>query len=121
MFTKKYCINCTTLFAPNNWIPVAADVRSTGTFHNNNGPEIIVGILKDNKQNRDILNSGFHVVASAATGDEIVKESFMELKVDELTMEIMSIHKNAGVQSLYDTIRVLLTPDDNRVVASQVS
>lgn len=60
-------------------------------------------------------------MASAATGDEIVKESFMELKVDELVMEIMSIHKNTGIQNVYDAIRALLTPDDNRVVASQVS
>lgn len=67
------------------------------------------------------MNSGFRVVASATTGDEIVKESFMELKVDELIMEIMSINKKTGIQSLYDAIRVLLTPDDNRVVASQVS
>ncbi|KAK2398898.1 armadillo repeat-containing protein [Trifolium repens] len=44
----------------------------------------------------------------------------MELKVDELIVEIMSLHKNPGIQSLYDAIRVLLTPDDNRVLASQV-
>ncbi|CAK8571199.1 unnamed protein product [Lathyrus sativus] len=96
------------------------DVQSTGTFQNSNGPRIIVGILHDNKQNVDVLNNGFRVVASAATGDEIVKDSFMELKVDELIVEIMSIHKNPGIQSLYDAIRVLLTPDDNRVLASQV-
>ncbi|CAJ2674259.1 armadillo repeat-containing protein 6-like [Trifolium pratense] len=96
------------------------DVQSTGTFQNSNGPRIIVGIINDNKQSTDVLNSGFRVVASAATGDEIVKDSFMELKVDELIVEIMSIHKNPGIQSLYDAIRVLLTPDDNRVLASQV-
>lgn len=77
--------------------------------------------MNDNKQNIDVLNSSFRVVASAATGDEIVKDSFMELKVDELIVEIMSVHKNPGIQSLYDAIRVLLTPDDNRVLASQVS
>ncbi|KAK7308583.1 hypothetical protein VNO77_42202 [Canavalia gladiata] len=96
------------------------DVQSTGTFKSCDGPRIVVGFLIDNKRNVDVLSSGFRVVASAATGDEIVKESFMELKIDELIMEIMSIHKNVGIQSLYDAIRVLLTPDDNRVVASQV-
>ncbi|CAI8606073.1 unnamed protein product [Vicia faba] len=96
------------------------DVQSTGMFQKSNGPRITVGILNDNKQNVDVLNNGFRVVASAATGDEIVKESFMELKVDELIVEIMSTHKNPGIQSLYDAIRVLLTPDDNRVLASQV-
>ncbi|CAL0318605.1 unnamed protein product [Lupinus luteus] len=97
-----------------------AYLHSTGTFQTCNGPQIVIRFLNDNKQNLDILNSGFGVVASAATGNEIVKESFMELKVDELIMEILSIHKNMGIQSLYDAIRVLLTPDDNRVVASQV-
>ncbi|KAL5071636.1 hypothetical protein RYX36_022523 [Vicia faba] len=96
------------------------DVQSTGMFQKSNGPRITVDILNDNKQNVDVLNNGFRVVASAATGDEIVKESFMELKVDELIVEIMSTHKNPGIQSLYDAIRVLLTPDDNRVLASQV-
>ncbi|KAF7840868.1 armadillo repeat-containing protein 6 [Senna tora] len=96
------------------------DVQSTGTFQKSDGPRMIIGILNDNKQNLDILNSGFGVVASAATGNEILKESFMGLKVDELIMEIMSMHKKVNIQSLYDAIRVLLTPDDNRVVASQV-
>lgn len=108
-------------FSYNVGTPVAADVQSTGAFHNSNGPRIIVGILNDNKQNIYILNSGFLVVASAATGDEIVKESFMELKVDELILEIMSMHKNPGIRSIYAAISALLTPDDNRVVASQVS
>ncbi|XP_028765879.1 armadillo repeat-containing protein 6 [Neltuma alba] len=96
------------------------DVQSTGIFQSSNGPSIVIGILNDNKQNVDILNDGFGVVASAATGNEIVKEAFVILKVDELIMEIMSMHKNVSIPSLYDAIRVLLTADDNRVVASQV-
>ncbi|QCD89411.1 Armadillo-type fold [Vigna unguiculata] len=96
------------------------DVQSTGTFQRCDGPTIVIGFLADNKQDVEILSSGFRVVASAATGDEIVKESFMELKVDELVLEILSLHKNEGIQSLYDAVRALLTPDDNRVVASQV-
>ncbi|XP_054776818.1 uncharacterized protein LOC129285256 [Prosopis cineraria] len=96
------------------------DVQSTGIFQTSNGPRIVIGILNDNAQNIDILNSGFGVVASAATGNEILKESFMILKVDELIMEIMSMHKNVIIQSLYEAIRVLLTADDNRVIASQV-
>lgn len=98
-----------------------ADLQSTGAFQTSNGPRIVIGFLNDNKQNLDILNSGFGVVASAATGNEILKELFMELKVGELIMEMISLHKNTGIQSLYDAIRVLLTPDDYRVVASQVS
>ncbi|KAJ7946029.1 Armadillo repeat-containing protein 6 [Quillaja saponaria] len=96
------------------------DVQSQGTFHTSGGPKIVVGFLDDTRQNIDILNSGFAVVASAATGNEILKQSFMELKVDELIMQILSRHEKGGIQTLYDAIRVLLTPDDNRVVASQV-
>jgi len=81
---------------------------------------MVIGVMADNKQDVEVLSSGFRVVASAATGDEIVKESFVELKVDELVLEILSLHKNKGIQSLYDAVRALLTPDDNRVVASQV-
>jgi len=102
-------------------LSVVSDVQSTGTFQRCDGPTIVIGFLADNKQDVEILSSGFRVVASAATGDEIVKESFMELKVDELVLEILSLHKNEGIQSLYDAVRALLTPDDNRVVASQVS
>lgn len=80
----------------------------------------MVGILSDGIQDLDILNSGFSVVAAAATGNEVVKESFMELGVDELILQVLSGQAKGSVQSLYDAIRVLLSPDDNRVVASQV-
>ncbi|KAL9324834.1 hypothetical protein ACSQ67_005486 [Phaseolus vulgaris] len=96
------------------------DVQSTGAFQRCDGPVIVIGFLADNKRDVEVLSSGFRVVASAVTGDEIVKESFMELKVDELVLEILSLHKNKVIQSLYDAVRALLTPDDNRVVASQV-
>lgn len=80
-----------------------------------------MGILRDASQNADILNSGFSVVAAAANGNEILKESFMELKIDELVVQIMKSQGKGRVNSLYEAIRVLLTADDNRVVASQVS
>ncbi|XP_015874296.3 uncharacterized protein LOC107411265 [Ziziphus jujuba] len=96
------------------------DLQSTETFRTSDGQSIVVGILNDSSQNVDILNSGFAVVAAAATGNEILKESFMELKIDELILHILNSKSKGSVQSLYDAIRVLLTPDDNRVVASQV-
>lgn len=80
----------------------------------------MVGILNDGSQSLDVLNSGFAVVAAASTGNEILKESFMELKIDELILQILHRQSKGSIQSLYDAIRVLLTPDDNRVVASQV-
>lgn len=83
---------------------------------------IVVHILNtDGIQDLDILNSGFAIVAAAATGNEVVKESFMELGVDKLILQVLSGQTKGSVQSLYDAIRVLLTSDDNRVVASQVS
>ncbi|KAF3435364.1 hypothetical protein FNV43_RR22453 [Rhamnella rubrinervis] len=57
---------------------------------------------------------------SASTGNEILKESFMELRIDELILQILNGQSKGSLQSLYNAIRVLLTPDDNRVVASQV-
>ncbi|KAK9287173.1 hypothetical protein L1049_015584 [Liquidambar formosana] len=95
------------------------DVQSTEIFRKSGGPKIVVGILTDGSQCANILNSGFSVVAAAATGNEILKESFMDLKIDELIIQIMR-GQSKGVHSLYDAIQVLLTPDDNRVVASQV-
>lgn len=96
------------------------DVQSTETFQKIGGPKIVVGVLNDASQNVDILNSGFSVVAAAATGNEILKESFMDLQIDELIIQIMKSHGRGRVHSIYDAICVLLTPDDNRVVASQV-
>ncbi|KAL2347847.1 hypothetical protein Fmac_001847 [Flemingia macrophylla] len=106
------------LSALNAFSSLLHDVDSTAAFHRCGGPNLVVGFLAQNKGNVEVLSAGFRVVAAAATGDEIVKEAFMELKVDELILEIMLLHK--GIQSLYDAIRALLTPDDNRVVASQV-
>lgn len=99
------------------------DLQSTETFRTNSGPPTVVCILDDYIQNFDILNNGFSVVAAASTGNEVLKESFMELKIDELIMKILSDpsgQSKGSIQSLYDAIRILLTPDDNRVVASQV-
>ncbi|KAK6282623.1 hypothetical protein POUND7_016448 [Theobroma cacao] len=97
------------------------DVQSTEAFRVSGGPVIVVHILNtDGIQDLDILNSGFAIVAAAATGNEVVKESFMELGVDKLILQVLSGQTKGSVQSLYDAIRVLLTSDDNRVVASQV-
>ncbi|KAL4615510.1 hypothetical protein ACB092_07G130800 [Castanea dentata] len=99
------------------------DLQSTEIFRTSGGPTTVVCILNDNCQNVDILNNGFSVVAAASTGNEVLKESFMELKIGELIMQILSDpsgQSKGSIQSLYDAIRILLTPDDNRVVASQV-
>ncbi|KAI8014341.1 Armadillo repeat-containing protein 6 [Camellia lanceoleosa] len=96
------------------------DVQSSETFQKNGGPKMVMAILNDGAQNMKILNGGFSVVASAATGNEIVKESFMDLKIDELMIQILRTHGKGCIHSLYDAIQALLTPDDNRVVASQV-
>ncbi|PKI39269.1 armadillo repeat-containing protein 6 isoform X1 [Punica granatum] len=99
--------------------PLLHDTQSQELFKNCGGPRILLHIL-DESQNSDVLNSGFTLVAAAATGNEILKESFMELKIGELIMLVLSKQGRLRIQSLYDAIRVLLTADDNRVVASQV-
>nr|XP_043621206.1 armadillo repeat-containing protein 6 [Erigeron canadensis] len=96
------------------------DLQSTETFRQNGGPKMLVDILNDGIENVKILNSGFSVVAAAATGNEVIKESFVELHIDELMVSIMRKHTKGSISCLYDAIRVLLAADDNRVVASQV-
>ncbi|KAK1603168.1 hypothetical protein QYE76_018780 [Lolium multiflorum] len=96
------------------------DVGGTEKFRQSQGPKIVMDILKGALESTDILDGGFSVVAAASAGNEVVKDAFMDLKVDELILQVMRDKSNSKVQSLYDAIRVLLTPDDNRVVASQV-
>lgn len=78
-------------------------------------------ILHRSREYPNLLDSGFAVVAAASSGNEVVKESLMDLKVDELILEILREPSKNELRSLYDAIRVLLTPDDSRVAASQVS
>ncbi|KAK8930921.1 hypothetical protein KSP39_PZI016701 [Platanthera zijinensis] len=95
------------------------DVQSTHTFGQSDGPKIVVDILKDGFQNAAVLENGFSVIAAASTANEVLKESFMDLKLDEILVKVLREHAKSCPQSLYDAIRILLTPDDNRVVASQ--
>lgn len=97
-----------------------SDLHSTEIFRNSNGPQIVMDILNKGKQNMEILQGGFAVVAAAATANEVLKESFVEMNIDELILQTLSTHRGDCISSLYDAIRILLTPDDNRVVASQV-
>lgn len=96
------------------------DVPSAEIFLKHGGPSAIVDILQFSGQNLDVLNACCSVVSAAATGNEILKESFMNLKIEERIIHIMKTHNKGSIPSLYDAIRVLLTSDDNRVVASQV-
>ncbi|CAN1307314.1 Armadillo repeat-containing protein 6 [Linum perenne] len=96
------------------------DIESTEKFRSSGGPAVVAGYLKEGTKSLEILSSGFSVVARAATSNEVVKQLFMELKVDEIILQVLNEQKKGSVQSLYDAIRVLLTPDDSRVVASEV-
>ncbi|KAL4555741.1 hypothetical protein LXL04_038369 [Taraxacum kok-saghyz] len=96
------------------------DLQSTETFRQSAGPKIIIGILNNATQNVNIINSAFSVIAASATGNEVLKESYVELHIDELIVKIMKNHSKGSIPNLYDTIRVLLSADDLRVVASQV-
>ncbi|CAI0447043.1 unnamed protein product [Linum tenue] len=95
------------------------DIEGTEKFRSSGGPAVLISHLREGIRTLGILNSGFSVVARAATSNEVVKQSFMELKIDELILQVLNEQSKGTVQSLYDAIRVLLTPDDNRVVASE--
>ncbi|WOL19981.1 armadillo repeat-containing protein 6 [Canna indica] len=95
------------------------DIQTRELFRQNGGPKIVADILKGSS-NPVILDSCFAVVVAASTSDEILKELFIDLKIDEIVMKILKEHSKDNLYNLYDAIRVLLTPDDNRVVASQV-
>ncbi|KAF9675936.1 hypothetical protein SADUNF_Sadunf09G0085800 [Salix dunnii] len=69
---------------------VSGDVQSTETFRSDDGQKMVVDILKDGSENLDILNSGFAVVAAAGTSNEVVRELFMELKIDEPILEALN-------------------------------
>lgn len=98
-----------------------ADLQSTEMFRESNGPKMVMNILNNRKENISILNSGLSVVSAAATGNAVLKEAFMNLKIDELILQCLREYNRGGIPYLYDALRVLLTSDDNRVVASEVS
>lgn len=96
------------------------DLSSAETFREVGGPKIVFDTVSDGSQSISVVDSGFAVVAAAASGNEVLKESFIELNIDELIIKILRENKGGTFPCLYDAIRVLLTSDDNRVVASQV-
>lgn len=96
------------------------DLQSTEIFREINGPKMVMNILNNRKENLSILNSGFSVVSAAATGNEVLKQAFMNLKIDELILQCLREFSRGSIPCLYDAVRVLLTSDDKRVVASEV-
>ncbi|KAK6135686.1 hypothetical protein DH2020_030563 [Rehmannia glutinosa] len=99
---------------------VIHDLQSSEIFKENGGPKIVVSILSNEREDEKILDGCFSVIAAAATGNEVLKESFMDLKIDELIVQILKEHNGGSIPSIYDAIRVILSSDDNRVIASQV-
>ncbi|KAK8952161.1 hypothetical protein KSP39_PZI004170 [Platanthera zijinensis] len=63
------------------------DVQSTHTFRQSDGPKIVVDILKDGFQSVVVLENGFSVITTASTANEVLKESFMDLKLDEILVK----------------------------------
>ncbi|KAL3814198.1 hypothetical protein ACJIZ3_015466 [Penstemon smallii] len=96
------------------------DLQSSEIFRENSGPKIIVGILINERQDVNILDSCFQIVAAAASGNEVLKESFMDLRIDELITQTLKEQSGGSIPSIYDAIRIILTSDDNRVLASNV-
>ncbi|XP_078432756.1 ARM repeat superfamily protein isoform X2 [Wolffia australiana] len=99
---------------------VIGDIRSSEIFQKNDGPKLIVKILNKCDQTSNLMEIGFSVVAAAAAGNEIVKEAFVDLKIGDLFLKTLSKSSKYSGETMYDAICVILTPDDDRVVASQV-
>ncbi|KAK8960206.1 hypothetical protein KSP40_PGU007345 [Platanthera guangdongensis] len=64
------------------------DVQITHTFRQSDGPKIVVDILKDGFQSVAVLENGFSVIAAASTANEVLNESFMDLKLDEILVKM---------------------------------
>ena len=77
-------------------------------------------MLDEYNHKRNIVEYFCAVVAAASTGNEVIKEAFMEMKIYDLQIKLLKRKENRNIQSIYDVIYVLVTADDNRVVASQV-
>ena len=75
-------------------------------------------MLDEYNHKRNIVEYCCAVVAAASTGNEVIKEAFMEMKIDDLQIKLLKRKENRNIQSIYDVIYVLVTADDNRVVDS---
>ncbi|XP_062023532.1 uncharacterized protein LOC133739751 isoform X2 [Rosa rugosa] len=103
------------------------DLQSREEFRARDGPNVVVSILNDGFGNRDIVFSGFAVVAAASTGNKDTKESFMNLKIEELILQALTKSRDTRGESsidlnvsVYDAIHILLTADDTRFPPSQI-
>ncbi|GLJ48430.1 hypothetical protein SUGI_1022200 [Cryptomeria japonica] len=95
------------------------DVQSTELFRQSGGPKILMEISDDHNLNNNIIEHACAVVAAAATGNEVLKDAFMEMKIDDLVLRLLKRKEANNVKSVYDVIRVMVTADDDRVAASQ--
>lgn len=62
------------------------------------------------------MNECFFVIVAVVIGNEIFKELFVNLKVDEFIINVLKGLNKISIFSVYDVIRILLIFDDNRVV-----
>ncbi|EPS61334.1 hypothetical protein M569_13461, partial [Genlisea aurea] len=106
--------------ALNAMAAVIHDLRTSETFREQGGPNLVVDVLQNDEENVDTIDACFSVVAAASTGNELLKESFMDLKIDNLILRTLTKLDGRTLPAVYDAIRIILSPDDNRVVASQV-
>ena len=69
---------------------------------------------------RNIVEYCFPVVATAPTGNEVIKEAFLEMKIDDLLIKLLKRKENTNIQRISNVICVLVIADGNCVVDSQV-
>ena len=77
-------------------------------------------MLDEYNHKRNIVEYCCAVVAATSTGNEVIKEAFMEMKIDDLLIKLLKRKENTNIQRISNVICVLVIADGNCVVDSQV-
>ncbi|KAH7440370.1 hypothetical protein KP509_04G104100 [Ceratopteris richardii] len=97
------------------------DTENMGKFKGNGGLQLLMSVLKDLNKDNNTIRHACTLLSSAAKGDEVSKEQFMDLNAAEVLPKLIKECMNDGnlVIFLCNAFRALVTSDDSRVVASK--
>ncbi|XP_024514840.1 armadillo repeat-containing protein 6 [Selaginella moellendorffii] len=101
-------------------LPLLNDEQSKKDFFSSAGCEVILSFLSRHDDSSEISMLSAAVIASSASGSEMLKEEFMHLKADEKLIKLLRRYvENAEVlSSACDALKALVSPDDTNVLAS---
>ncbi|KAJ7522000.1 hypothetical protein O6H91_19G078200 [Diphasiastrum complanatum] len=85
------------------------------------GPELVVDALLLNPGSVHVAGSASAIIAIATTGNESLKQSFMDLKADEALVRLLQKPPKdlASLQKICDAVRSLVVADDESAVTSK--